>query len=232
MKDLSRTEQPNLTSIFYENRWFFGPYAFVLVLGAVLMLFCTKRDIFLFVNQHYHAFSDYFFIYVTFLGDGLFSLFLVFVLLFVHFGRALMTGLAFLLSGLISVALKNLFAAPRPRAYFEKEPDLLRLIESIDVHSAHSFPSGHTITAFAAFSILALASSQKSWSVVWLVMAMLVAYSRMYLSQHFFEDVYAGSLIGVLSSLIVYWQIRRMELNGKLPWSDRSLLRLRSSPSS
>ena len=45
-------------------------------------------------------------------------------------------------------------------------------------------------------------------------MAILVGYSRIYLSQHFFEDVYAGSIIGVVITIIVYFSINKINKSG------------------
>jgi len=45
--------------------------------------------------------------------------------------------------------------------------------------------------------------------------AILVAYSRIYLSQHFLTDVLAGSLIGVSIAMIVYY-VFNTKLNGRL----------------
>jgi membrane-associated phospholipid phosphatase len=43
----------------------------------------------------------------------------------------------------------------------------------------------------------------KGWGVLALLVALSVGYSRMYLSEHFFEDVMAGSVIGVI--VTVFW---------------------------
>jgi membrane-associated phospholipid phosphatase len=46
-----------------------------------------------------------------------------------------------------------------------------------------------------------------------------VAFSRVYLSQHFLVDVLAGSLLGTLSALFFYWYFQRL----KPQWLDCSL---------
>jgi membrane-associated phospholipid phosphatase len=49
-------------------------------------------------------------------------------------------------------------------------------------------------------------SRNRAWGPVFLLIAILVGYSRMYLSEHFFEDVVAGSVIGfVLTTLWLWW---------------------------
>ena len=55
---------------------------------------------------------------------------------------------------------------------------------------------------------------------VFFLIALLVGYSRVYLSQHFFEDVYVGSIIGVSVTLVVYYLLSKMNK----PWLEYSLL--------
>ena len=70
----------------------------------------------------------------------------------------------------------------------------------------HSFPSGHTVTAFSMGVIFTYWSNNRALGPLLLLIAVMVGYSRMYLSEHFFEDVTAGSVMGVLITLIwIYW---------------------------
>jgi len=70
----------------------------------------------------------------------------------------------------------------------------------------NSFPSGHTVTAFSAAVVLSYVSVNKRYGFIFLLLAIGVAYSRMYLSQHFFEDVTAGSILGTFSTIMwVTW---------------------------
>ena len=68
-----------------------------------------------------------------------------------------------------------------------------------------SFPSGHTATAFGTALLLSVFTKNKKYSLLYLFAALLVAYSRIYLGQHFLQDVLAGALIGVPVALIVYF---------------------------
>jgi membrane-associated phospholipid phosphatase len=36
------------------------------------------------------------------------------------------------------------------------------------------------------------------------LLALIAAYSRVYLSQHFFEDIYAGSFVGLIAALVAH----------------------------
>ena len=75
------------------------------------------------------------------------------------------------------------------------------------MRKVHSFPSGHTTTAFAMALIMAYIINRKAWSVILPVFALLAGYSRVYLGQHFPTDIFAGMCIGIVSailSLLIY----------------------------
>ena len=87
-----------------------------------------------------------------------------------------------------NVGLKNLFARIRP--YDMVEVDLL-------VEKLHdfSFPSGHTLVSVEAAT--ALWYYHRKWGVAALVLAAVIALSRLYLFVHYPTDVLAGALLGV-----------------------------------
>jgi membrane-associated phospholipid phosphatase len=66
-----------------------------------------------------------------------------------------------------------------------------------------SFPSGHTTSVFAFMAFLSIITKNKLFSILYLLMAIFAAYSRMYLAQHFLEDVITGSIIGVVTAFVV-----------------------------
>jgi membrane-associated phospholipid phosphatase len=69
----------------------------------------------------------------------------------------------------------------------------------------HSFPSGHTASVFAAAITISLFASRKRWvSGICFLFACLTAYSRVYLGEHFVEDVWIGSLEGVVFGTICF----------------------------
>jgi undecaprenyl-diphosphatase len=65
----------------------------------------------------------------------------------------------------------------------------------------NAFPSGHTAASTAFFATLALAC----WriGVPFLVLPLLIAFSRMYVGAHFLSDVICASLIGLLLAYVV-----------------------------
>ena len=91
---------------------------------------------------------------------------------------------------LCNLLLKPIIARPRP---FTFRPELTLLVKA---PRDFSFPSGHTAASFAAASAL-LFSKAKGWGPA-MVLAALIALSRLYLYVHYPTDVLAGVVVGVL----------------------------------
>lgn len=68
----------------------------------------------------------------------------------------------------------------------------------------YSFPSGHTSTAFAAVAALYFAGEKKLWKPA-LVLAVLIAFSRMYLYVHYPTDILGGIVVGVACGYAGMW---------------------------
>lgn len=108
-------------------------------------------------------------------------------------GAAMAVALIFcLLVG--NVALKNLIARPRP---CWRHPEVSMLIA---VPKDYSFPSGHTMSSFAAAVSIFLAN--RKWGAVALAGGALIAVSRMYFYVHYPTDVLAGLAIGIVLAFI------------------------------
>jgi len=195
-----------MTTVLKQNRVFFLTLTLLLLLTGILQLFYTQTELMQWVNSHYHPAADAFFRNVTHLGDGAFFALVALILAFRAFRYAVLALSSFALSSLTAQGLKH-FAFPnalRPLAYFEQTTWPYRLIEGLDIHRFNSFPSGHSTSAFAVFTLLALLDERKGRGWFFVLLAAITAYSRVYLFQHFVEDVFAGALIGTASSLVVY----------------------------
>ena len=192
------------------NKWFFILYTSVFII-AMLMVFRTEKGyVVLFFDKHRVDILNAVFSIITKIGEYYSYLFFIFMAIFVHksYRKALAISSMGILLPLISYLLKMYFKHPRPLTYFRKYIDYtdFKGIEDMHYHTGHSsFPSGHTFAAFALFTLLTLSSKDKRWGILYFTLAISVGISRIYLFQHFLEDVIFGSLIGVLYGIITYY---------------------------
>lgn len=179
-------------------------FAMVWLCLLVFDLMYPKIQTHLMLNGWHTAGLDVFFKYVTKLGEGV-PVYLGVALLIFNWRNGLLVLLGQGLTSLVTQALKYAFAHPRPATYFkEMGIDLPATVDGVKLHTSfNSFPSGHTSAAFALFTCLALMTPRRL-APLWMTAAWAVAYSRIYLSQHFLEDILSGSLIGMISSCAVY----------------------------
>ena len=136
--------------------------------------------------------------FITYLGSGgLIWIFVALLLIFIKkyrlCGIEMITGL---LTGLLigNIILKNLVMRERP-CWINESIDML-----ISVPKDYSFPSGHTMTSFAAAVILYYMN--KKIGIAAYVLAAIIAFSRLYLYVHYPSDVLAGIILGIITSFI------------------------------
>ena len=142
---------------------------------------------------------------ITMFGDGgIFWIAISVILLFTKKYRKTGLGMAFAMAlGLLicNIILKPGVARIRPydfqMQYFMKEIPLI----AGGMHD-FSFPSGHTIACFEACTVLML--SNKKFGIPATVLAILVAFSRMYLYLHYPTDVFASIILGSLFGVLGY----------------------------
>jgi len=206
------------------NRWFLIPTIILLIIAITLLINFPKSELHIISNKANSSFFDLFFKYVTYMGDGAIIAILFIALLFVKYRYAL----AFLAGSLATSLFVNIIKKVvlhdvyRPSKYFELyETYQLHFVEGIKLHSLQSFPSGHSATAFNVFLTLAILTKHNGLKLIFFVMAVMVAYSRVYLSQHFLIDITAGSSIGIFF-ILLFW-VWFVKFNKK--WLDKSLLK-------
>ncbi|MEO8108737.1 MAG: phosphatase PAP2 family protein [Ginsengibacter sp.] len=191
-----------LHELFKQNRLFFLVFLFFFVVAIFILVTYSKEDGFYLMNTWHVPFFTYVFIYATYLGDGFFCV-LVGLLFFMFKKRSLgaMVIATYALSGIIAQVLKYFVVEARP-AVLLKDSTYPYFINDVTLHNLHAFPSGHTASAFALAATLSFAAKNKNSSLLFLAGAILVGYSRIYLAQHFMDDVLAGAVIGVMSSIV------------------------------
>jgi membrane-associated phospholipid phosphatase len=193
-----------LKSIKY-NSVFLTPYLIILLALAPVFLLYSKPDIHLWINQFYSEIPDWFFRIITFLGDGWFVILMVAGMLFFSLRNSIFILSAYLSTGLITQLLKRIFFEDvvRPYKYFQGIASL-HLVDGVKMLGSRSFPSGHATSAFALFLCLAMISRNYYMKSMCFFIACLVAFSRVYLSQHFLIDIYFGSIIGCTGTIACY----------------------------
>ena len=199
---------------------FYIPYL-VFVLTLIVLILCNeKADLHLWIISFNSTLADVFFHYYTFVGDWI-PYAVIGGLLFYNYRMAFFVLVSQLASGLVSIIIKQTWNEPRPVLYFKEHFPNVQLHQIIGehLHSSHSFPSGHTITAFAFFLALSFFTKRTFLHFLYFVLAFLVAYSRIYLSQHFTIDVLVGSFIGVSVTILCKYYFDKTTMK----WADGSL---------
>ena len=113
-------------------------------------------------------------------------------------------GVTFVLNAIVyGLILKPLVARPRP---FIQNPAFELLINA---PGGFSFPSGHTASSFTVVTTL-FCFKHKLWIPTG-ILAVLIAFSRLYLYVHFPSDVLAGIVIGITFSAVCYFLFKKSE---------------------
>jgi membrane-associated phospholipid phosphatase len=197
-----------------EYRHFRNAALFSILLALVVALFLLifgKENSFLVINKYNSPEFDYVFRFWTYLGDGVIwvPLFLYVILFKRDYFIAILAAL------IICTALTHLLKRViypdefRPVVVLSEK---VRVIQGYYTNRQHSFPSGHTSTAFTLALLLASIVKKNFWVYFFPVIAFFVGYSRVYLAQHFVIDVFAGMLVGIFSaylSLLIYERFRK-----------------------
>lgn len=95
--------------------------------------------------------------------------------------------------------------ALRPLAYFKGQVHSWHLVQNLLISEYNSMPSGHTSAAWFMCFWISMVANKPFFTVLIVFYAILVAYSRVYLFQHFPVDTAVGALIGTGVSLLVYY---------------------------
>lgn len=160
---------------------------------------CFDLPILDWITEYLHcAWLDWLMPRITVLGDaGIFWIVLTVIFLLIPKYRKAGCAMALsLIIGLLvcNVVMKPLFARMRPYDYqwvhFGRVIPLL-----IEAETDFSFPSGHTIASFEAATALCIRS--RKWGIPALILASLIAFSRLYLYVHYPTDVLCSVILGI-----------------------------------
>ncbi|TDG95284.1 phosphatase PAP2 family protein [Cardinium endosymbiont of Culicoides punctatus] len=198
-----------ITIIWRKNAFFFHGALTIFTIGLLPFLLFDKVSFFISVKQWHHPIVDCIAPYLTWLGDGFtYGLFISVITLFgASCRKIIIAGSSFVCMSIIVQILKRLFFAHYLRPISLVPTDIqLHVVNGVEPLTTLSFPSGHAGTIFTLISVIQLfiSNKKKIYSIMLLFLAIAVAYSRIYLFQHFYTDVYVGGIIGITSSTIIY----------------------------
>lgn len=214
-----------IKGVLQQIRLFFILYIILLAVCLVIKLVFTKDEIYFAVNTRHTDFLDNIEPYITDLGNGWAIAILAVVFTLYSYRIAFLTATTFAITSLAVQIAKFSFAAPRPKLYFKDQVSKLHFVKGIEILSHNSFPSGHTLTAFATGVLFTYLLKNKNWAILLLFYGIMVGFSRMYLSEHFFEDVIAGSVLGVSVAILWIWWIDSRKFINTPKWNSGLLSR-------
>lgn len=185
---------------------FLGTFFIFEVVGCLFVRYFSRLDQLLLINGNHGPAADLIFQAFTTIAEVVLPiLFLIYLFRFRKeyalpyvYSYALSTGL---IQGLKHFVFSD---ALRPLAYFASSGLKWHLIPGLLISEFHSMPSGHTGAAFFMFFWVAALLRRWSLGLVAGLLAVGVAYSRVYLFQHFPVDTLVGAAIGVASSYLFY----------------------------
>ncbi|HTH82858.1 MAG TPA: phosphatase PAP2 family protein [Mucilaginibacter sp.] len=192
-----------INEVLKQVRLFFILYLILLCACLIIKVLFTRHDIYFAVNAHFYAFADWIAPYITDLGNGWTIISLSAILLLFNYRAGFLMASTYAITSLTAQVVKYICDLPRPTLLYKDQLSHIHLVKGVYMLQFNSFPSGHTVTAFSAAIVILYLIKNKNWWVALLIYAVAVGYSRMYLSEHFFEDVVAGSAIGVFGT--IFW---------------------------
>lgn len=192
---------------------------------GLALLYIPKGELHLLLCDRHTYARDIFYRYYTHVAEWFPYAVCLALILFSRLGNGLCASTAMLGSALITQLFKHIIRAPRPLTWFEMHMSdvQLPLVEGVRMNRWLSFPSGHTTSFFALAFVVSIVTTcylerkgvHPFWSILVQIALFLLAalggYSRIYLSQHFALDVFAGIIVGVLITMICYAIFTRYE---------------------
>ena len=216
-----------------RNSVFIGLSLMLIIALGLAVALIPRGELHLLLCDHHTPARDVFFRYYTHIAEWLPYALCVLIFIFGRAGHAALAASCIACSELTTQIIKHIVQAPRPLKWFaENLPEIqLPLVEGVKMNYLLSFPSGHTTSFFSLFFALAMIvtsiyqeRSEQTKTSYWhtfvfiflipctlFILAALGGYSRIYLSQHFAQDVLGGMSVGLVISIVCYSIFSRFE---------------------
>lgn len=191
--------------------FFIGFFLFSLA-GMVASNCMSKESLHLLMNRWCTPELDQLFKWITLTGT---TYFVILILIFIVKKVALrdVIWLAFSLAsaGGFGRIIKFFIFKDVPRPLLELKDKGLYIVSGCEQNFYKTFPSGHTQTAFCFFLFLSTLFPNRWLQLFFIFYAILIAFSRVYLSQHFVMDTVGGAWIGIFFTIVVYYLTRNLK---------------------
>jgi membrane-associated phospholipid phosphatase len=197
-----------MIKIIRQHSDFFTFYLIFAFCGLLYQFTLTQFDAIYFCSDHQTPFTNRFFIFCTHLGEWIPYVFFAIYCFSKSKKDVLLPIVTSLMVFVVAEILKRIFHHPRPYEVLltEHTESSVRLVLGNDTFKGTaSFPSGHTMSAFAIYGLMCFMFATKLWQQLALFgIAVLVGLSRIYLTEHFPEDVLFGSFCGICIAMFIY----------------------------
>ena len=212
-----------MANVWNNNKIFLSLSLILIVVLGLALLYIPKGELHLLLCDRHTPARDIFYRYYTTIAEWFPYVVCVGILLFGRIGDGIFASSAMIGSALSTQILKHIINAPRPLTWFGiNMPDVeLPLVEGVRMNSWFSFPSGHTTSFFALAFVVSILFTKSQEprdkristivQITLFILAAIGGYSRIYLSQHFTLDVYAGILVGTLITIVCYTVFYRFD---------------------
>ena len=198
-----------------SNYWLL--WIFLFFIGILFLAIFQNNNFSIIINASHNNFLDQFFKYITFFGDGRFVFLVALIFLFANKKNGTYILISLIINTILIQVLKRFVFSNqfRPSFYFKNliADGSWNLIDGVDLYEKFSFPSGHSALIFCLCMSICILMKKKYFPLLLVLLAYIVGFSRIYLSQHFLIDVLAGALIGSLIPILTFKYIEPLLFN-------------------
>lgn len=221
-----------MTRSSWQYPWFMIPVLLFFITGLTINLLIGPGDELLFFNAWRRAPYNLFFRLSTLLGEYHIYILAGLPALLWRYRYGLLIALTALLISPISYVVKDRIGKDRPITWLRAESrqqEIVVVPDEVLNEGQTSFPSGHSMSAFGLYSVLAvlLCRINPRLGLPLALCAILTALSRIFLVQHFLSDILGGAALGLLVGELAR---RIMNLPAVLNWKtlDGGLRRVKN----